>query len=254
MRHDKPEQDTEDRGDGDDRDPPIGLLARGPARHEQADDRDAVAEPVDDDDHGDDEAESAADDETGREGHAVEEAVDAHPTRADDPDVSMGRVAMIELGGGLVADMDGRQLLDDVEREEAEGSREHDLVEGTVEQADGLRDEVEERRPDPDPGPDRDDHPDVADRAEGEESAEERRDECRGRDQEGRDRHQACPPADAWQAGHIPNSSSRCSSTRNPVWRATSRTTERRPASSISLVRPQLEQTTWWWWSGSQPT
>ena len=42
----------------------------------------------------------------------------------------------------------------------------------------------------------------------------------------------------AWQSGQSPNSSRRCSSTRNPVWRATSRTTERRPASSISVGPP----------------
>ena len=35
--------------------------------------------------------------------------------------------------------------------------------------------------------------------------------------------------AAAWQAGHSPNSSRRCSSTRNPVRRAISRTTVRRP-------------------------
>ena len=148
---------------------------------------------MDDDDHGDDEAEPATDDETGREGHAVEEAVDAHPARADDPDVSMGGVAVVELGRAFVADVDGRQLLDDIEREEADRRREHGLVEVPVQEADGLRDQVEEGGPDPDPRPDGDDHPDVADGTEGEEPAEEGRDEGRGGHRERGHRHASSP-------------------------------------------------------------
>ena len=167
---DQPEQDAEDRRDRDDRDPALGLAARGAAGGQEADDADAVAEAVDDDDDGDDQAEPAADDEAGRQRDPVEEAVDAHPARPDDADVPVGDVAVVELGGRLVADVDGRQLLDGVEGEEAEGGRDHDLVEVAAQQPGRLGDQVEERGPDPDPGADRDDHPDVADRAQRERS------------------------------------------------------------------------------------
>ena len=78
-RHDQAEQDAEDGRDRDDGDPAVGLAARDLAGQQQADDRDPVAEPMDDDDHRDDEAEPAADREAGRQGDTVEEAVDAHP-------------------------------------------------------------------------------------------------------------------------------------------------------------------------------
>ena len=135
------------------------------------------------------------------------------PRRADDADMAVRRVAVIELGGRLVTDVDGRQLLDDVEREEADRGREHDLVERSAEEVRRLRDEVEEGRPDPDTGADGDDHADLADGPQRDEAAQERRDEGRGRDHEGGQRHQS-RPSWARQSGHSPNSSRRCSSTR----------------------------------------
>ena len=162
------------------------------AGQQQADDGDPVAESMDDHDHRDDDAEPASDGKTGRQGDAVEEAVDAHPARPDDPDVSVRGIAVIELGGRLVSDVDRRELLDHVEREEAERGREHDLVE-PADQVDGLGDQVEEGRTDPDAGTDGDDDADPADGAKRDHPAEEGGEE-RGRgDQEGGYRHR--PPA-----------------------------------------------------------
>jgi len=122
----------------------------------KAHDRDAVAESMDHDDRGDDEAEAATDDETGRQGDAIQEAVDAHPACADHADMAMGGVAMIEFGRRFVTDVDGRQLLDDVEGQETERGRQHHLVESARQEMRSFRDQVEEGRPDPDPGTDRD--------------------------------------------------------------------------------------------------
>ena len=159
---------------------------------------------MDDHDDRDDEAEPAADDQAGRKRHPVEEAVDAHPARTDDTDVPMGGVAMVQLRRSLVPDVDGRQLLDGVEGEEAERGGHHGLVEVAAEQTGRLGDQVEERSPDPDPGADGDDHPDVADRAQRDEPAEEGRDEGRGRDDERGDRHQSTRSWAARQAGQTP--------------------------------------------------
>ena len=191
----------------------------------------------------DDEAEAAADDEAGRERDPVEEAVDAHPGGADDPDMAVGRLAVIEFGGRLVADVDGRQLLDDVERQEPDRGREHHLVHRAAEQFGRLRDQVEERRPDPDPGPDRDDHPDLLDGAQGDVPAEEGRDERRRR-RRGTRSAASVAPASA-QAGRTqPEQLEAVLVDAVAGLAGDSRTTVRRPASSISVVRPQREQTT----------
>ena len=80
---------------------------------------------MDDHDHCDDDAEPASDRETGRQGDTVEEAVEAHAAGSDDPDVPVGGITVVELGGRLVPDVHGRELLDHVEREEAERRRQH---------------------------------------------------------------------------------------------------------------------------------
>ena len=110
--------------------------------------------------------------------------MDAHPAGTDDADMPVRRLAMIEFGGGLVADMDGCELFDRVEGEEAERRRQHHLVERAAQQLRGLGDQVEERGPDPDPGTDRDDDPDPADGAQCHEAAQEGRQERRRRDEE----------------------------------------------------------------------
>ena len=110
--------------------------------------------------------------------------MDAHAARPDDPDVSVCGITVIELGGRLVADVHRRQLLDHVEREEAERRRDHDLVE-RADQVDGLGDQVEEGRTDPDAGADRDDDADAADGAKRDHPAEEGGQERRRGDQEG---------------------------------------------------------------------
>ena len=171
-RHHEAEQDAEDGRDRDDGDPSVCLADRGMAGQQQADDRDPVAEIMDDHDHRDDDAEPAADGEAGRQRETVEEAVDAHAARPDDADVAVCGITVIELGGRLVPDMHRRELLDDVEREEAERRRDHDLVE-RADQVNGLGDQVEEGRTDPDAGTDRDDDADPADGAKRDDPAEE---------------------------------------------------------------------------------
>ena len=110
--------------------------------------------------------------------------MDAHAACPDDPDVAVRGIAVIELGSRLVPDVHGRELLDHVEREEAERRRHHDLVE-RADQVHGLGDQVEEGRTDPDPGSDRDDDADPADRAKRDHPAEEGGQERSRGDQEG---------------------------------------------------------------------
>jgi hypothetical protein len=107
------------------------------------------------------------------------------PTTAD---MAMRLLTVVELGGGLVADMDGRQLLDHVEPEEADRGRDHHLVEGGG-QVDGFGDQVEEGGTDPDPRPEGDDDPDEPDGPEREDPTQEGRDECRARDGDRCQRH-----------------------------------------------------------------
>ena len=79
---------------------------------------------------------------------------------------------MLELGGGLVPDMERGQLLDGVEGEEAEGGEEHRPVERAAEVRDALGNEVEVGSADTNAGAGRDDEPDVADRAQREHAAD----------------------------------------------------------------------------------
>jgi hypothetical protein len=118
-----------------------------------------------------------------------------------------------ELGGGLVPDVDAGQLLDRVEGEEADGREQHHPVERLAEVLDGLRDEVEEGRTDPDARPGRDDQAHVTNRSQRHEPARQGGHERGRRHEQRADGHQSSllPGAD-WQAGHSPNSSSRWAS------------------------------------------
>ena len=54
----------------------------------------------------DDQPQPAADRQAGRQRHAVEEAVQAHAHGADEADVAWRLVAVVELGGRLVPDVE----------------------------------------------------------------------------------------------------------------------------------------------------
>ena len=180
---------AEHRRERDVRHPSVGLRAREAAGEQQAHDADPVREAVDDDDRRDHQPEPAADGERRRQRNAVEEAVEAHAGRADDPDVTVRRLAVLQLGGRLVADVEGGELLDGVEGEEADGGRDHRGVEAAVHVVDRLGDEVEEGRPDPDAGADRDDEAHLPRGAEGEDTTGEGGREGAERDEDGGEGH-----------------------------------------------------------------
>jgi hypothetical protein len=144
---------------------------------------------VHDDHRGDHQAQAAADGQAGCQGHAVEEAVQAHAQAADEADVTVGRVAVLELRRGLVPDVQRSHLLDRVERQEADRGEGHREIQRPTEVLDALRDEVEVRGPDPDSRPGRDDQADMSHGAHGEEAAEERGGERSDRDEDGGEWH-----------------------------------------------------------------
>ena len=188
---DRQQQPDDHAGNGrqrHERDPPTDLVGRRSARQQEADDPDAVTEAVDDNHDGNDQAQATPDGQAGREGDAVEEAVEAHADRADQPDVAVLDQVVVELGRGLVTDVNGGQLLRGVERQEAEGGEDHRQLDRSAEVRDALGNEVEERGTDANSGSERDHEADVADRAHRQQAAREGGNERAERHEGGRHR------------------------------------------------------------------
>ena len=177
------------------------------------DDTDPVAEAMHDHDGRDHDPQPAADRQRRSQGHAIEEAVDAHPRGPDDARVLVRRGFMVELGSRLVADVERRQLVDGVEGQKASSDHDHRDID-RAQMGDRLGDEIEERGPDPDACPRRDDHADVPDRPQRQPAADDgggERAQGNGERGDGCARHQSTVIR---QAGQRPNSSSRWSSIR----------------------------------------
>ena len=73
----------------------------------------------------------AADRQARGQGDAVEEAVDAHAGRADDADVLVRDGVVVQLGRGLVADMEDGDLVDRVEGQEARRDPDHRRIDAS---------------------------------------------------------------------------------------------------------------------------
>jgi hypothetical protein len=103
--------------------------------------------------------------------------VQAHAQAADEADMPVRRIAVLQLRRGFVAHVQCGHLLDGVEGQETHRREDHGRIERTPEVLHALRDEVEVGGPDPDARPGRDDQADMSDGAHGEEAAKEGRGE-----------------------------------------------------------------------------